>query len=27
YQPNLFFGTTLNQFELLLSAALKAIYK
>lgn len=27
YQPNLFFGTTLNQFELLLSAALKAIFE
>ena len=27
YQPNLFFVTTLNQFELLLSAALKAIFE
>lgn len=27
YQPNLFFGTTLNQFQLLLSAALKAIFE
>ena len=27
YQPNLFFGTTLNQCELLLSAALKAIFE
>lgn len=27
YQPNLFFGTTLNQFELLLSAALKALFE
>ena len=27
YQPNLFSGTTLNQFELLLSAALKAIFE
>lgn len=26
YQPNLFFGTALNQFELLLSEALKSIF-
>lgn len=26
YQPNLFFGTTLNQFELLLSEALRSIF-
>ncbi len=26
YQPNLFFGTTLNQFEILLSEALSAIF-
>lgn len=27
FAPNLFFGTALNQFELLLSAALKAIFR
>ncbi|MBS6430375.1 MurR/RpiR family transcriptional regulator [Enterococcus raffinosus] len=26
YQPNLFFGTTLNQFEILLSEALRSIF-